>query len=649
MSGIFGTGRISAVMQRETNADIERLWLWNRPYGTDAEQTLCRTDYVLGCCYERVADRNENCTPVLKYGENIYAVIDAVIYNVEEICARYGVAVTLSYEEILLHIIMEHGYMALRDVNGDFSGAVYNIYTREWLLFRDHMGVRPLFYYTDRDKVVFSTDIRGILAIDTVDAAISEDWLYRTCVGSIQNNNTSTEYQHIFCVKPASCLTISPGEDGFTLSEKIYWRLREKKIRYRSEEEYQHRLRELVENAIKIRLDITTGRVGAELSGGLDSGVIDVLINRMGRECLYHSWSIAPEQLEFAENDERYIVDDLCRQEKINCHYSQMEEKLDEDSLLVNNLQNMGLEVTDKENMILRYVLPPYCNTFKLSLTSQYMKQNGVKVVFTGHGGDEGVSHRCNSYEMFYHREYLHFFQYLWECTKGEPNRPEAMLRSCYHMLIRKRRELRKPFRSTASLGGLLNQAFADQYRNKKMPALHFSYSPIEYIEEGGSRNRLDNIALQGAFSGVRYLIPYLDYRLIDYAVSIPRHMYLKHGENRYIFRETFKDILPDSLYHCRTKSESSYTKLPDEMDYAEKHRKEKEELLAFLDKEYWKKYLNFDTLREWVVQEQLPQDMDWMQLCIVYCAMAQNLVDKSRQVKVMNQEIDNAIKGERE
>ena len=69
------------------------------------------------------------------------------------------------------------------------------------------------------------------------------------------------------------------------------------------------------------------------------------------------------------------------------------------------------------------------------------------------------------------------------------------------------------------------------------MPPLSFSYDPVSYIHQGGSRNRLDNVALYGAYNGVRYLIPYLDYRVIDYAVSIPRYQYLRGRRNRFVFR----------------------------------------------------------------------------------------------------------------
>ena len=62
------------------------------------------------------------------------------------------------------------------------------------------------------------------------------------------------------------------------MSTVIYWQPGSKKIRLSSEEAYIKQLRQLITDSVKRRLDAVPGVVGAELSGGLDSSIIDILI-----------------------------------------------------------------------------------------------------------------------------------------------------------------------------------------------------------------------------------------------------------------------------------------------------------------------------------------------------------------------------------
>ncbi|MDC7292344.1 asparagine synthase-related protein [Butyrivibrio sp. DSM 10294] len=61
--------------------------------------------------------------------------------------------------------------------------------------------------------------------------------------------------------------------------------------------------------------------------------------------------------------------------------------------------------------------------------------------------------------------------------------------------------------------------------------------------------------ALFGPYSGARYVFPFPDKDVINYAVSIPRHLYINNCQKRYIYRQAFKDIMPTSLYESTNKA----------------------------------------------------------------------------------------------
>lgn len=632
MSGIYGL----FTKGQQADTEIDKLALWNQPYGSEGKHIKVENGIYLGCRQEKLSLRAGKTVPVLQSG-HIYAVIDAIIYNTSELRDEVKINSDLADEELLFLLIQRQGIKALRDVNGDFAGAIYDGETGKLTLFRDHMGIRPLFYYAGNACCTFSTDIRGMIALSQVDVSVNEEWLYKVVSGYSTLHPNATEFAHIHCVNPGGFAVFSLKDSRIKLLEEgHYWLPGEKKIRLPHKEDYSKRLRELITDAIKIRLDACDGLVGAELSGGLDSGVIDILIHRLGRECVYFSWSVDPRELPLAKEDERKVIDDICQQENITCHFEHMKMSLGLDSIMADTMQKMGISMDEEENMVFRYVMPPYCNTQFISDAAQFVNRHGAKVVFTGHGGDEGVSHRCNPYEMFYHHEYYHYLRHMWSTTHGQKYRIVKTLRNCRENMKQYQEHFKGAFQNPFSAPQFIQANFWDKYKYREMPSLSFAYDATAYVRQGGSRNRLDNVALQGAYSGARYLVPYLDYRVIDYALSIPRHLYMKGNMNRYIFREAFKDIMPKSLYRLRIKRDGSYDSMPDNsQNWFAGFAKSRREIVQAMDREYWSKYLDFDKLDAWVLEgKPADEDRDREEsklYGLLPCAMLSNMLKKTR------------------
>lgn len=635
MSGIFGFLQdVSEVS--DSKKMLAKMQSWNRAYGKEAEEAVEDKGVGLGCCYEKISVDTKCSTPVLKK-DSRYAVMDALLYNRDELMQKCEVQGDSSDEELLFYYIEKFGINALKDVNGDFSGAIYDEEEKTLTLFRDHMGVRPLFYYAKGKTVAFSTDIRGILSLPQVDVSLDEEWIFKTIAGYAMLGTENTEFAHIYSVAPAGYMTFSFMDGKITTVKNTYWRLGSRKIKLSSEREYQKKLRELIADSVKRRLDVVPGVVGAEMSGGLDSSVIDILINRFGREGIYFSWSLSPEEVPLVDKDERIVIADICKQENITCNYGKMTVELGEQSNIAERTRQTGISINQEELPAFRYALPPYINTLPISESAQFINKNGAGVVFTGHGGDEGVSHRCNAYELFCHHEYYRYLRYMWSTTHGQKARLRKTVKKCYKNINDARKELKRPFRTPFGVRELLNAEFADKFREKDMPILHFAYDPKVYVREGGSRSRLDNVALLGAYCGVRYLVPYLDYRVIDYAVSIPRYLYLKGKKKRYIFREAFKDIMPKTLYNQNFKEDVSWRNVGENPNRAKEFAEKKEKVFRKLDRDYWGKYLNFDVIDAWINEEAVSEEDKFRDEsilgCLYNCALADNLVKKAREI----------------
>ena len=134
------------------------------------------------------------------------------------------------------------------------------------------------FLYTIKDKqqdeegkvLAFSTDIRGLLGLDFVDTSVSKMWISRLVKGYGVTSSSDTEYENIYCVKPGSYRKYLLQDKVSLIKESTYWISGSRKTRCRNQKEYQEKLRELVTDSVRRRVNTTSKRVGAELSGGLD-------------------------------------------------------------------------------------------------------------------------------------------------------------------------------------------------------------------------------------------------------------------------------------------------------------------------------------------------------------------------------------------
>lgn len=146
---------------------------------------------------------------------------------------------------------------------------------------------------------------------------------------------------------------------------------------------------------------------------------------------VYYSWSFSPQDLPLVPNDERQVIEDICEQENIICRYGGTTIDMGPNSNIGINHMKIGLILDMEKEPKFSFAFPTYINTLIISETAQLVNSFGAKVVFSGHGGDEGVSHRGDSFELYYHKEYLHFFKCVWDQYAGQKHRLLKTLKQC--------------------------------------------------------------------------------------------------------------------------------------------------------------------------------------------------------------------------
>jgi asparagine synthase (glutamine-hydrolysing) len=170
--------------------------------------------------------------------------------------------------EILPHLYEKYGVGMVRRLNGMFAFAIWDARDRKLLIFRDRMGIKPLYYAQCGDRLYFASEIKCILVSREITAELDPASL-RQYLGFLYVPNPDTMFKGIYKLPPASVLT---WKDGRTSIDR-YWRHEPGDYSREPEQELTRQLREIVIGATRRQL-ISDVPVGFFLSGGLDSTAI---------------------------------------------------------------------------------------------------------------------------------------------------------------------------------------------------------------------------------------------------------------------------------------------------------------------------------------------------------------------------------------
>ncbi len=213
---------------------------------------------------------------------SIQVVFNGEIYNYRELQQRLIEKghrfVTNSDTEVIVHLYEELGDAVVERLRGMFAFALWDAKRRKLLLARDRIGLKPLYYLRDGQRLVFASEIKSILACPGVDRAIDaaalEDYL---TFGVIPGERSI--FRSIRKLPAGHTLSITPLQ--FAVSPRRYWQLRGDVDTSRSVVDWIEAVRaKFVETVAAHR--ISDVPVGAFLSGGLDSSAVTAALVETG-------------------------------------------------------------------------------------------------------------------------------------------------------------------------------------------------------------------------------------------------------------------------------------------------------------------------------------------------------------------------------
>ncbi len=247
--------------------------------GPDQRDHLITERVALGHTRLAIIDIEGGAQPMSSPDGRFALVFNGEIYNYVELrqmLSQRGVRFrTFSDTEVLLHLLMAEGEAALQRLNGMFAFCFVNLETGEWLLGRDHFGIKPLYIATLDNEVLFASEIKALLAHPKLRAELNWDGLeeYLTFQFCLDDR---TLFKRITKVEPG---TLVRGARGEIRQIRRWWSLDFETDEHHTEQFFIDRLRSLVEESVhmQMRSDVP---VGAYLSGGIDSSLVALLASQ---------------------------------------------------------------------------------------------------------------------------------------------------------------------------------------------------------------------------------------------------------------------------------------------------------------------------------------------------------------------------------
>jgi asparagine synthase (glutamine-hydrolysing) len=252
-----------------------------------------------------IIDLNSGQQPISNEDDSLQLVCNGEIYNSPELRAslekkghRFK---TRTDVETVLHLYEEHGEDCVRHLRGMFAFALWDTKRKRLFLARDHLGQKPMFFFHENGRFAFASEVKALLAPGLMKPEIDLDGLWHYLSLRFIPDQYSL-FKGIHKLPAATTLVYEQNR----VTTRRYWDLDYTQKIGGTEEEIENRLEEVLLNSVDEHL-LSDVRVGAFLSGGIDSGTVASMMATLSDGPI-PSFSIGTREKEFNELPQARMV-----------------------------------------------------------------------------------------------------------------------------------------------------------------------------------------------------------------------------------------------------------------------------------------------------------------------------------------------------
>ena len=450
---------------------------------------------------------------------------------------------------IVLAAFLKWGADCLVRLIGDFALSLWDPKSRTLLLARDAVGPRPLYYHANKDRIVWSSELMPLLGLPDVDLEINDEYVAGFLARGVEID--VTPYKDIYAVAPGHAVVIRDGR----VQVRRFWRLSSRtKIRYKTDEEYEEHFRQLFREAVRCRLRVD-GPVWASLSGGLDSSSIVCMADE-----ILAAENVQPSRLETVS----YVYDEstTCDERKF---IQLVEEQRGRPGHHLRDEDYPPLAAFPDESQL---SFPDFLDCFvnRHRALCSAMKDDGARVLLTGHGGDEML---CNSPnpapelgDLLIERRWRDLHRALNDWAKAL-KRPylDLLWRDGVRPLLPPKLQLICGVKVNFRLPPWYAREFVESMnmREKYLASgngLDFDL-PSARDQAMGFQSVMKSVSKSSyrARGGIEASHPFLHRPLVEFLQAIPIEQRRRPGQSRSLMRRSLKGLLPEKVLNRKTKA----------------------------------------------------------------------------------------------
>ncbi len=508
-----------------------------RHRGPDGEGIWRAEDTSIALGHRRLAIidvSNGGAQPMKSADDRFVITFNGEIYNFVELrqeLESFGFTfVSGSDTEVLLAAYEHWGRNCLTRLNGMFAFAVYDTVEKTLFCARDRLGVKPFVYSWNGSRFAFASEQKALLAARCITSDINHDAVYEYAARGYTTDGRSF-YADVQILQPGHAAEVSPGKPPVTWQ---WWKpdLSVDTTRL-SAQERSEQIAHLVDDAVRLRLRSDVP-VGAHLSGGLDSSIVVASAARCGaNESGFATFTGAfPE---YPDSDERAWSRDVANMYQIKAHEIDITVEM-----LAHNFQRMIWHMD--EPIAGEGVLPQL-------LVCDLAASAGFKVVLGGQGGDE-------LFGGYLRHRALHWKRLL---KSGSPGERSVAALELIRLAIREARRVRR----TSTF--LPDDGFNPEFLRKVSPEVRAAarQSRLSFVDERELMqwdlfNYLPALLhvedRTSMAASIESRTPFLDYRLVEYALRIPTNEIFSTGYAKPLLRNATRSWIPESVANRKDK-----------------------------------------------------------------------------------------------
>jgi len=546
MCGIFGFLNCEQRTQESLQSSLERL----SHRGPDARNTFSDGEVALGHLRLSILDLSETANqPMHSHCGRYVMVYNGEVYNFREIQKEISLQnpsfqpVTQSDSEIILQSFVLWGVDFVSRLNGMFAIAIWDKLERKLFLFRDRVGIKPIYVFQKAEGLAFASELKVLMDDFYVKKQLSIDY------------SAVNKFLHLgYIPAPDSIFQqirkFPQGHWGFYDQKKrnfeifSYWNPEEKIYNHDTSLTYDEQLDELqqlVESSVKYRL-ISDVSLGTFLSGGIDSSLVTAVAQKI------HSGPMKTFSIGFWDKD----FDESGYAKKIADYLG---------------TQHHSMHVTEADALewlpqLTNIYDEPYADSSAIpTLLVSKMAREKVTVTLSGDGGDE---------------LFLGYGAYQWARRLAHPalpyvRKPARALLKIGPARYRRAAGLFDPlphdqlkshifsqeqyFFSRKEIGRLLNPDFSQRFQLDEVfsgnpsllpPASQQALFDLKYYLPDDLLVKVDRASM---FFALETRVPLLDYRIVEWALNLDERYKLNEGQAKWMLKKLLYSYVPEEFF----------------------------------------------------------------------------------------------------